>query len=390
MENRKEIVLRTLNSERAERVPCAPHWWGVYKYELPGHDYLTDAWTEGERLWRVYTDFFETFKPDWFHLHIGTPAWFKGSEILTRDGTPYLIVDERMRPLKSADRYFSAGSAEDEKIVDFPDYLLGSRCSRGRVDLTSRRKIDEYIKRFVHLDADMIVELGYTDHVPPIAEAYGDRVFINVHIPSAVCEIFDPHTGYVGFEKGLLAFHDQPAGMGYLIRRCYEEQLQWARAFASAGAHGFCISESYLSPDIAGPRLYRDYLKPVHREYFGEIARLGLTPLCNFWGDVNPLIDDLADIGIKGLMVEESKKSFTVEMCELLARAEDRVCLFGNLDSLSLLHDGTPEEIRSEVLRQMSCSRGEFIAANGSPITPGTPSENVHALSDAARAVRLD
>jgi len=164
---------------------------------------------------------YRSMDPDWFHLHIGTPAWFKGSEILT---------------------------------------------------------------------------LGYTDHVFPIAEAYGDRVFINVHIPSAICEIFDPHTEYVGFEQGLLAFHDQLEGMGYLIQRCYEEQLQWARAFASAGAHGFCMSESYISPDIAGPQLYRGCLKPMHREYFGEIARLGLTPLCNFWGDVNPLIDDLAEI----------------------------------------------------------------------------------------------
>jgi len=385
MQDQKEITLKTLHLESAERMPCAPHWWGVYKYELPGHDYFRDAWTEGGRLCAVYMDFYETFRPDWFHLHIGTPAWFRDSKIVERNGKSYLIVDEAQRTLKAGDRYFSVNSSDDEEIVDFPDYLLGSRSFKPRVDIGNRHSIDEYLKRYIHMEADDIIGQGYTDHIPPIVETYGDRVFIAVHIPSAICEIFDPITGYLGFEEGLMAFHDQPEGMRYLINRCYEEQLQWARAYAEAGAHGFCISESYISPDIAGPRVYREYLKPVHREYFAEVARLGLAPLCHFWGDVNSVFDDLMEIGITGLMIEESKKGFELEVCDLLERADGRLCLFGNLDSLSLLHDGGPGEIRAEVLRQAACSRGGFIAANGSPITPGTPSENVHALIDAVR-----
>ena len=378
----KEVFMKTLEGEGAGRIPCAPHWWGIYKYELPGHDYMRDAWTDGKNLCPVYIDFYETFKPDWFHLHIGTPIYFRDAEILHRGERSILRIAERFRGIKGEDRYFSVNSSDDEEIVDFSDYLLGSRSFKPKIDLGSRRGIDEYIERYIHMSSDEITGLGYTDHIPPILEAYGDEAFIAVHIPSAVCEIFDPITGYVGFEEGLMAFHDVPEGMRYLIERCYEEQLEWARAYARAGTHGYCISEAYISPDIAGPDIYRQYLKPLHRDYFAEVRRSGMVPLCNFWGDVRPILGDLKEIGISGLMVEESKKTFILEICDILQGAGEGLCLFGNLDSITLLHDGSPAEIRGEMLRQVGCSKGNFIAANGSPVTPGTPPENVHALID--------
>jgi uroporphyrinogen-III decarboxylase len=369
-QNSKEIFLKALKHEKASRTPCAPHWWGVYKYELPGHDYMRDAWTDGRKLYPVYVDFYKTFKPDWFHLHIGTPVYFRDAEIDQRGEKSYLRISECFRSIKGKDRYFSVNSSDDEEIVDFPDYLLGSRASKPRVDLRNRHSIDEFIKRYVHMSSEEIVSLGYTDHIPPLVEAYGKEVFIAVHIPSAICEIFDPITG-----------------MRYLIEQCYIEQLEWVRAYASVGVHGYCISESYISPDIAGPDVYRKYVKPVHREYFTEVRRHGLIPICHFWGDVKPLLHDLCDIGIDGLMVEESKKTFTLDICEITEVVSGELCLFGNLDSISLLHDGCSEEVREEVLRQYRCSKGRFIAANGSPITPGTPQENVRVLIDTIKEV---
>ncbi len=330
MQNAKTIFLKTLNLEKADRVPCAPHWWGRYKYELPGHDYMRDAWQDGRALSGIYIDFYKRFRPDWFHLHIGTPIYFRDSEIIERDGASYLVIDPRYRPIKKEDRYFSVLSSDDEKIVDFPDYLLGSRARRPKVDLTNRRKIDEYIKRYVRMNTDEIIGMGYTDHLPEIVKRFGEDVLIAVHIPSAICEIFDPTTGYLGFESGLMALHDYPDGMRYLVQRCYEEQLQWAYAYARAGVHMFIISESYISPDIAGAGVYREYLKPVHREYFKEVSSCGMVPVLMFWGDVNPILDDLKEINIRALMIEESKKGFFLDAAGIAHSMSGRVCVFGN------------------------------------------------------------
>ncbi len=43
-------------------------------------------------------------------------------------------------------------------------------------------------------------------------------------------------------------------------------------------------------------------------------------------------------------------------------------------------HHSTPDEVRIEVLRQAQGLSSGFVVANGSPITPGTPEENVDAM----------
>lgn len=387
-ESARDLFRKALRCQRASRLPVAPHWWGTWKYEALGLPYPAAAWQDGDRLAEVYARFYELLRPDWLHLHIGTPRWFKGCSV-EQDGTGAmrLRIADGLRSLKAADRYLSADSVDDETIVDLADYLLGSRVRRPKADLSSSRSVDEYVERWVRMSPEEIAELGYTDHVAPLVARFGDEALVAVHIPSAVCEIFDPHTGYLGFEAGLLAFHDAPEGMRRLLARCYEEQLAWARAYARAGAHAFVISESFISPDLADPSVYRSYLAGVHREYFAEIARMGLEPVCMFWGDVMPILDDLAGIGISGLLVEESKKGFSLDIARIRERLEGRVCVFGNLDSLVLLNGGTPEAIAREVRRQAAGAVAGFVTANGSPVTAGTPVENVRALVAAGRSL---
>ena len=386
--NTRDLFIDTLSLKRVERYPVAPHWWGVYKYEALGLDYRKAVWQEGEKLAEVYKKFYQKFKPDWFHLHIGTPLYFKDSEVVSRKGSYYLLINPSLKHLKKEDKYFSSNNQDDEQIVDFPDYLLGSRCTKPKVDLSSRAKIEDFVNRYIKMTSKEIIALGYTDHLDFVSQDFGETVFINVHIPSAICEIFDPITGYTGFEQGMLAFHDYPEGMRYLLERCYEEQLQWAKAFAEKGAHAFAISEAFISPDMANPQIYRKFLKDIHKNFFKEVKNMGLMPICYFTGDINPIVDDLADIELGGLMMEESKKGFKIDTKKIKDRIGHRVCIFGNIDSIYLMHDGTPQEIEEEVKKQLKGSSNNFITCNGSPLTFGTSTENVEALIRAGREFR--
>jgi len=387
MQNSREIFLKILNHEKAERCPVAPHWWGVYKYEVLGLEVKKVAWQEGAKIADIYMKFYEKFMPDWFHLHIGTPRYFKNSQIIQKGNKYFLVIDPEYRDLKSQDKYFSSSCIDDEEIVDFPDFLLGSRSRKPKVDLSSKSGIDEFVRRYIHMDAEAIEKLGYADHLKIIAEKYGNEVFIVCHIPSAICEIFDPMTGYTGFEQGLIAFHDWPDGMRYLLERCYEEQLEWAKAYASAGAHGFAVSEAYISPDLANPDIYRKFIKDIHSDYFSEVKRMGLVPICYFTGDINPILDDIAEINLQALMIEESKKGFILDAVKIRQEIGDRICIFGNVDSIYLLHDAKAGQIKDEVLYQLKGAENNFITCNGSPITPGTPEKNVLTFIEAGKSL---
>ena len=388
MENSKELMIKTLNLQKTARPPVALHWWGIYKYEALGLDYMKDAWKEGEILSGIYEKFYEKFKPDWFHLHIGTPRYFKDSEIICKNGKSFLKISPEFEDLKKEDKYFSSNSSADEEILDFPDYLLSSRCFRPKVDLSSINKIDEFVKKYIHMSAREIIEMGYTDHIAAIASKYGDTAFLAVHIPSAICEIFDPTTGYLGFEEGLMSFYDYPEGIKYFLEKCYEEQLEWAKAFAEAGAHAFIISESYISPDLANPEIYKKFMKPVHTQYFSEIKSYGLIPICMFWGDVLPLLHDYAQTNVMAIMFEESKKSFNLDIQKIREKIKNRICVFGNLDSNYLLREGSAWDIKEEVMKQAKDAKYNFIISNGSPVAPTTPEQNIRCLIDTGKGIK--
>ncbi len=385
--NSKQKIENSLELKKVDENVVSIQWWGTYKYEVAGLDYKKAMFNDGKSLVPVYEKFYNTFKPDWFHLHIGTPKYFKDSEIIIENGKNYILFQDKYLDIKNQDKYFAVYSSnKKEKIVDIPDYILESKKNRPKVDLSSKIKIDEFVKKYVWMDSNLITKLGYTDHVKEISKKYGDSVFINTHLPSEICEILDPFTGYVGFEEGLMAFYDRPEGMKYLIEKCYEAQLQWAKAYKVAGTHAFTISEDNMAADSISPNIYREFLKPIHKQFFKEIKNMGLYALINFWGNINPLLEDIKEIGIDGLLIEESRKNYTLNVIDIIKVIGDRVSLFGNIDSVNTIWLGKLKDIRREIDIQREAKRyGSFIFQNGSPLAPGTPIGNVYELVNYAR-----
>jgi len=383
----REKIRKSLMLEKVSENVVTLEWWGLYKYEFSGIDYKSFVFNDGAAISKIYQNFYDYFKPDWFHLHIGTPKYFKGCRLVEENGNNYIYFEDKYLSLKGEDKYFSVESEEKkEKVIDFADYILSSKLRRPKVDLTNKTKIDDYIKRYVFMDSSEILKLGYADHVAEISAKYGDEVFINVHIPSQICEIIDPFTGYVGFEEGLTAFYDYPEGLKYLIKKCYEAQLEWVKAYKTAGAHAFSISEDNMAADSIAPYMYREFLKPVHKEFFSEVKNIGLFPILTFWGDINPLITDLGEIGIAGLACEESRKNYKINVIDIIKKIGDKVCIFGNIDSVNTLLYGSAADIKREINIQGSAKKlGNFIFQNGSPITPGTPVENILTFLKAGR-----
>ena len=87
-------------------------------------------------------------------------------------------------------------------------------------------------------------------------------------------------------------------------------------------------------------------------------------------------------------MFEESKKSFNLDILKIRKKIEDRVCVFGNLDSNYLLREGSIKDIRDEVERQAKGARNNFIISNGSPIAPATPEQNIRCLIDTGKEIK--
>lgn len=342
----KNNMLAALKGQQPEQTPVALHWWGLYKFQhagiISGYDGSDRAWsTDAEQLFAVDKMFWEEFRPDMFHLTTGPD--------LHRD------------------------PAREKEIEKF----------RQREDLLeSKTAIDEYVQ-LLYRTAEEVEQSGEFLHVEKCAAAYGDEVLIALNEGSDTAVFFDTH---VGFENGLIGMLEQPENVQYFLHKLYSRTLERMKALKKAGAHAFINSETYCSTDIMSPAMYRSVVHPVQKEFYAQLSALGLLPIVYFTGDILPILEDIKQLEANGLMVEASKKTFTLDVGDIAPRLENKMALFGNLDSHTCLELGTPAQVQNEVHRQMRAAQGHpFIMCNDCPLSFNTPAQNIHAFMQAGR-----
>ena len=188
------------------------------------------------------------------------------------------------------------------------------------------------------------------------------------------------------FEDTAIACLDKPDLVAHYVYKDCERFLTDVRAAKSCGADAYIFSEGFPgSLDNISPAMHERLEGDTKRWFYSEVRKIGLLPIGYWLGDVRPNMRLINSLDMAGLMIEESKKTFRLDPVEIRRALRPEVCLFGNLDS-TLLRLGEPDEIRVEVRRQFRAAQhGPFVLANGSPIVPGTPVENLDAYMAEAR-----
>lgn len=347
----KERILKALNGEKTDVNPVAIHGWGMYKFWLAGkikadHSEEAKAWElTGEDVVNVEMNLYNTLRPDWMHL---CEAHFE--DIKERINAPQnseLLNEVRM--------------------------------------LESKTAIDQFLD-IIYLNLDQFINSKKFDHVKILNERLGDKVFIALNTEGPIHDICDPH-GVLGFENAMIAMLDKPDMFLYLSESMHEKQLNFVRALKAMGCHGYIQSDSYFTPNLVSPELYLKLFYNTQKEFYKKVEEIGLAPILLFWGNVGPLVKYINDFRIRGLMVEESRKNYTLDVGEIRKVLKPDIGIFGNVSGESTLLHGTPDDVRKEVRLQLEKAgkNGGFITCNGTPFAFGTPVENIKAMIDEAR-----
>lgn len=133
------------------------------------------------------------------------------------------------------------------------------------------------------------------------------------------------------------------------------------------------------------PQVYRELIKPFHREIYTMIH--DLTP-AKLWihscGAISEIIDDLIEIGVDIINpVQVSAKGMEIE--SLKGRFGDRAVFWGGIDTQRLLPQGSPEEVAAAVRRtaQVLGQGGGYVLCGTHNIQPEVPVENIITMYDA-------
>lgn len=170
----------------------------------------------------------------------------------------------------------------------------------------------------------------------------------------------------------------EPERVRALLERCIEYAAAYANALGAAGADLLSTGDSPAG--LMGPDLYQNVALPAERRVFAAIAEgCGVPTSLHVCGDATPLLPHMATAGAAVLEID-----YRVDLDTACRTVPDPIALWGNLDPVGVLQDGTPQQVAVAAREALDTirrhGRSRFVLSSGCTLTPGTPATNLDAL----------
>jgi len=336
----KALVARALRGEPVPRVPVGP--LAVHFCARVAGGTLRAYSTRATTLAAAVIRYWERFRPDAVWLSADT--WVSAQAMGARVG-----ASDDHQPLGGQGPPLVRTAADIDRIPP-PDV---GRQGRYPLMLEALRRIVAALGREVWI-------VGCMDQYP-----------------------FSLAAALMGINDIMLKVVDDPPFVEALMARCAEYQLAYGRALAEAGADMLSGGDSPVV--LLGPELYERLAQPFETRVIAALkAATGRPVSLHNCGRATPLLAGMARTGADVLEVDHF-----VDLGEACRIVGPEVALWGNLDPVGVLAQGTPALVEQTARKAMEAVKAaghrRFVLSSGCTLAVETPAENLEALSRAAR-----
>lgn len=150
-----------------------------------------------------------------------------------------------------------------------------------------------------------------------------------------------------------------------------EAGIIYANAMVEAGADIISVADPVASPDLMSPDSFKKFIQVRLQKLSSSVDSVTVLHIC---GNVNPILNYMADCGFEGLSVEE-KIGSPRKAKEVIG---NRARFVGNISSPFTLLPGPIDKIKAEA--RQALAEGVDVLAPGCGIAPMTPFENIKAM----------
>lgn len=138
--------------------------------------------------------------------------------------------------------------------------------------------------------------------------------------------------------------------------------------------------------NYVGPNVYRDYILQFDRRYIEEVHKRGMRTVYHNCGFSRNLLELYRELGTDAFESFPPPPTADGDITHVKAVLGGETVLFGNIDNVHLLREGSPDEV-AEVVKQtvlVGKEGGKFVLSTADEVFPDTPIENLEAMVQAA------
>lgn len=377
-------MLAAMEGRATDCVPVAPYFWGEeYVWKLVGRPVWHLSLGPPETWQDIIRAVQQRHDADWVISLGGGSGFLQGKQVEERDGRvliadpasgqrwEYLMDGRRLVELDSDGRPMSEHAKTTGEVHQ---------------PLTTKQEADRWFEEHGYGQPPAEDAAAPAGAEPDwLVENFGERYLV-----AGVCGGGFHQLCYsLGLETALIMMMETPRVAAYMLERFMADVPRRARWLAATGYDAGFVVDSYASADIVSPKMYEDWIAPIHRAHADAIKRAGLKAIFYNTGDIMPLLPAIKTLGFDALSFEERCKGVEMDIGAIRKEVGPEQCLFGNFDSYLLLR-GDRAAIAAEVARQINSAgrTGSFIMSTGSPICDGTDPDIVDFFIACVRAER--
>lgn len=367
----RERMLAAYRKQPVDRAPVAPEFWCYIPARLLG---LTMIEAEKIPIWKLLH---ATFK------HYDCDGW--GIVAPKRPEHPEATSE-------SDSRTISGGQEERRTVVRFRGRELITRAvaTSAGGSSTMERPVKDFESDWPAWEEFSLWDVDRADWSPveEALETVGDDYLLEAYL----CMPFLDFVGNAlegGFPQLVVDLTDHEGA----LRAAWERYTAWARKYTRAllthtAAESLFIGCSWSCNSLVGPRLWRDWDKPVIAAIVEEAHALGGLVHLHFHGKCMETAADFAEIGVDCVCPFERPPGGDVaDLREVRRLLDGRVTFNGNVHTVETLIRGTPEDVETEVREIIEAWDGApgLIIGTGDQVGTETPEENIRAMIDAGK-----
>ena len=362
----RERMLRALNNEKPDRLPCQVHGWMQYYLDtfLNGMDWY-QAYEKFDMDYAIYVS------PVYEFAEKDLAAWQVHKENLGTDADGNTRWMERIVTPKGELRQIMASNKFTAWHIEYPwkterDFELWA----------------EFCPVPVKADSTSIKEAK---------NRLGDRGIIRSHPYysgqggpwQALCYMY-------GTEKAIFMAMDEPDRLHAILQTILQKSLQTTRLWEGVTSKMIDMVETgggSASSTVISPALFEEFCLPYDQKQNALFHQLGIKTVSHLCGGVMPMLDLVAESGADGLETMTPKAmGGDCDLTEASRCIGDKLFFIGGFDQTAGFERGTPEKIRKQVFDCFEATKdyGGYIISPSDHFFFGDPS-NIQAFSDACK-----
>ena len=164
------------------------------------------------------------------------------------------------------------------------------------------------------------------------------------------------------------------------VKLFYRNCMNFIQAQLDAGADGIQIVEPNCS--LISPRIYAEYIQPLHKEMVDLIQKNGGFARIHVCGNTMPMMPYTLGTGTHILDVD-----YQVELDQVAHLLGPEQCFCGNLNTTDEILIAKPESFTESVRKRVEQTNNRIIISGGCDVPADTTPENMRAFHDAVAAL---